>query len=847
MGIRPTTLSCIVIASGVALQLGGARMATASDDPGLARFEFFERRVRPLLADRCYECHSASAAEPKGGLRLDTRSGMVKGGSRGPAIVPGDADQSLIVNAIRYQSEDLQMPPKAMLTADEIDAIVAWINSGAPDPRTDATATSGPNSMNRELDERQRWVFQPPAEPSVPAVKNHEWPRGDVDRFILAKLEERGLAPARDADKRTLIRRATFDLIGLPPTPEEIDAFLADESPDAFARLVDRLLASPHYGERWGRFWLDLVRYADTAGDNSDYPVPQLYKYRDWVMDALNRDMPYDEFIRQQLAGDLMPSASDDEKYAKIIATGYIASARRFGSVVDDYPQHLTIEDTIDNLGRTFLGLSINCARCHDHKFDPITSEDYYGLYGFFSSTRYPWPGIELDKVQRDFVPLVPPAEVAAMTRERGAKKAEFDSEVKRLESEKAAADKERREAEQAKRGAEHAKPDDTPDLSTFDARIGDARKRVEELDKAIKDAKKRREEFEKSPLPFETAYAVAEGKQIGHARMQIRGDPKKLGDEVPRRFPKIFGGQLLSAGERGSGRRELASWIADPANPLTARVKVNRIWQHHFGHGIVPTPSDFGRQGRAATHPELLDYLARRFVESGWSVKATHRLIMLSRTYQLSSHDEELNERNAAIDPANVYLWRFNRRRLDAESIRDAMLAVSGQLDRTRGGPHPFPPQTSWDFTQHKPFKAVYETNHRSVFLMTQRIQRHPYLATFDGPDTNASTAGRVSSTTPLQALYLMNDAFVHEQAAQFAARLLASATDDHARLELAYVLAFGRPPTGDDQSATASFLQQLRARFATTGAGAEVVEQSAWQGCARVIFRMNEFVYVD
>jgi hypothetical protein len=765
---------------------------------------------------------------------------------------------------------------------------------------------SASSTGSRDVDhERRQWVFQAPLDPPLPTVGNREWPRNAIDHFILARLEPLGLAPVGDADRRTLIRRATFDLVGLPPTPQEIDAFLQDESHNAFAKVVDRLLESPHYGERWGRYWLDLVRYADTAGDNSDYPVPQLYKYRNWVIDAFNRDMPYDEFIRQQLAGDLLPSRSDQEKYSKIIATGYIAIARRFGSVVDDYPQHLTIEDTIDNVGRTFLGLTINCARCHDHKFDPITTEDYYGLYGFFHSTRYPWPGIELDKVQRDLVPLVPAEQAAPVMEERAAQLAGVDAELKRLESEKSQAAKQLKGAEEAKKqqeerdkaasqaGDTHHRVGDTPhpvgdtphSFSTplaargdgpevrgvghgggdndVAARIANIRERIKELDKQTAETKKKREELEKVPLPFDTAYAVAEGNKIANAHLQVKGDPKKLGDEVARRFPTVFGGQTLPADEQGSGRMALAAWIADARNPLTARVMVNRVWQHHFGRGLASTPSDFGRQGQPATHPELLDHLAWRLIDSGWSIKAMHRLVMSSRTYQLGSAElcagptrigasqhVELGSRTPdprELDPNNAFYWRFNRRRLDAEAIRDAMLDISGQLDRTTGGAHPFPDPRKWDFTQHKPFKAVYETNRRSVYLMTQRIQRHPYLAIFDGPDTNSSTAQRVTSTSPLQALYLMNDAFVHEQARHFAERVIGEQPTDPARIERAYALAFGRLPSSGELVQGELFMTRVRESLLAAGVGSDQVARQAWESFARVLLRTSEFVYVE
>lgn len=389
--------------SGVEIWQGEYDGPQPADPEALA---FFEKRIRPLLVEHCYECHSASAREVQGDLLVDSRRGLRRGGYSGPAIVPGDSRQSLLLKAVRYDNPELQMPPAGKLAPDEIADLEAWIESGAADPRAATFAAAKKPTIDFDA-ARQAWSLAPIVEPRVPAATDSDWPAGDIDRFILAKLAERRLRPRGDAGKRALIRRATYDVTGLPPTPDEVTAFLSDDAPDAFARVVDRLLDSPAYGERWGRYWLDVVRYADTAGDNSDFPIPQMYLYRNWVIDAFNRDLPYDEFIRQQLAGDLTPGDDALDRRHRTIATGYLANARRFGSRVDDYPRHLTIEDTIDNLGRAFLGLTLNCARCHDHKFDPVSTEDYYALYGFFHSTRYPWPGIELEQKQRDLVPLV--------------------------------------------------------------------------------------------------------------------------------------------------------------------------------------------------------------------------------------------------------------------------------------------------------------------------------------------------------------------------------------------------------------------------------------------------------
>ncbi len=790
--------------------------------------EFFEKKVRPVLVKHCYSCHSAQSKKLKGDLRLDTRDGARKGGLSGPAVVPGDPAKSLLIQAVRHV-EDLKMPPDGKLSANEIADLTAWVKMGAPDPRTGTTIVKGIDFAKA----RRSWPFEPVRRPAIPKIANLKSQTSNpVDAFILAKLHAKGLKPVGAADRRTLIRRATYDLIGLPPTPEEIDVFLNDQSPQAFAKVVDRLLASPHYGERWGRHWLDVVRYSDTAGDNSDYPIPQMYRYRNWVIDSFNRDLPYDDFIRQQLAGDLLPAKDGADRNRKIIATGYLANSKRFGSYEDArYPWYLTYEDTIDNLGRAFLGLTIGCARCHDHKFDPITQADYYALYGFFSSTRYPRPGIELDKVQHDFVPLASPQEVAAFQKERQQKQADLNGKVRKLEADKKAAENRLAEAEKTKNGKEREK------------KIADLNKQVNDFKKKISAARKAAEDFAKQPAPFETAYAIAEGKtegkkKVGDACIQIKGDPERLGPEVHRRFLEVLGAQKLPGGEKGSGRLHLANWIADANNPLTARVMVNRVWHYHFGKGLVPSPNNFGKLGGEPTHPELLDFLADEFVKSGWSVKKLHRLIMLSDAYQRSSREDEANSK---IDIANDYLWRFDRRRLDAESIRDTLLAVGGNLDRTpMDEPHPFPPMAKWNFTQHNPFKAVYDSNRRSVYLMTQRIQRHPFLALFDGADTNASTATRITSTTPLQALYLMNNPLVHAQAKKFAERLLAERSQDPDRIERAHVLLYGRPPTAEEKKLALDYLKKAAAESGGNRA-------AAWESLSRALFLSNEFVYVD
>ena len=818
-------------------------------------FQFFESRIRPLLAEHCYECHSAQAKKTKGGLRLDSREGWSKGGDSGPAIVPGKPDDSLLIKGIRHWDKEFKMPPEKPLTPPQVADLVQWVKLGAPDPRTNApalaaTAPAKPAYGISVEEGRKHWAYQPVKAQPLPKLKDKVWPRNDVDHFTLARMEKAGVTPAPDADPRTLIRRLTFDLTGLPPTAEETEAFVSECRSgssfvihhSSFSTLVDRLLASPHYGERWGRHWLDLVRYADTCGNASDYPVPQAYKYRNYVIAAFNADKPYDRFIREQLAGDLLNAKLETQNPELAIASGYLAISRHFGGGGGE--PHLTIEDSIENLGRTFLGLSLSCARCHDHKFDPVPQTDYYALYGILSSTRYPHAGSEGMNRPKDLVPLVSKTELEAFQTKQREQLAALDADIKKLEADKAAADK-------------------LPDPA-------EKKTKAAEATKAIADAKAKQKQLTDT-VPYELAYAVVDAKP-GNARLHVRGDPKRLGDEVARHFPQILGGQALPTNCATSGRLELSDWIADAANPLTARVLVNRLWQHHFGRGLVTTPNDFGARGQAPTHPELLDFLAKKFIESGWSVKAMHKLILTSRTWQLASGAEfapaniasaekrtglaslfsagkssasptELFARNYTKDPNNSLWWRADRRRLDAESIRDALLYVSGDLDETVGGAHPFPPVNTWGFTQHNQFFANYDNRQRTVYQMQQRLRKHPFLALFDGADPNSSTAVREPSTTPLQSLFMMNDKFAHEQAAKFAARIQQGEPDEARQIQRAFLALYARPPLPDELRLASDYLAQFREKLVAKKLPAD----QAWPSLSRALLGANEFLYLD
>ena len=897
MSKRTVIKSLITLAvSGIFLtaSLRPAQTATQPQEPLREGLEFFEKRIRPALAENCYACHSEKSRKPQGGLLLDSIEAMLKGGVSGrPAIVPGDPEKSLLIRAIRHSDAKLQMPVGGKLPDQVIKDFEAWVKMGAPAPRGAPAIASNQPAYN--FDEAKKfWSFQPVKDHKPPKVKNAGWVKSPIDRFILAKLEEKGLKPVADADKRALIRRATIDLTGLPPTPEEVEAFLMDTSPIAFEKVVDRLLGNQAYGEKWGRHWLDVVRYADTAGDNSDYPVIAAYRYRNYVIESFNKDKPYDQFIREQIAGDILAklesSAAEIEKsrQERIIATGYLAISRRFGS--RNKEMNLTIDDTIDNLGKAFLGLSVSCARCHDHKFDPIPQRDYYALYGVFNSIRYSFPGAEIYPRPAEMVALVGGKEGENFYN-RQKELSEIDDAIERLKGERGVAARNKKMKEEAaakaeapppasKEASKEAKPPEAKrDNETGAEKKNGARKNDESLpadydrdlannrnaqaSKRMPDeveaewtrVHSRQSELHRRYISTPKAYAVIEGLPA-NSRIHRKGDPRSLGDEVPRGFLTILGGPQVPKDHRGSGREFLAGWLADAKNPLTARVMVNRIWAYHFGKGIVQTPNDFGARGATPTHPELLDWLTSRFIEGGWSIKKMHRMILLSHAYRLSSGESapralasgpRLIAANSAIDVNNDYLWRFNRRRLEAEEIRDSVLAVSGALDRTMGGEHPFPPEPTWRFSQHEQFFAVYDTNRRSVYLMQQRLKKHPFFEVFDGADTNATTDNRAQSVTPVQALFLMNSPFMHEQSDRFAVRVGMAYDTLRERIDYAFRLAYGRAARPEEVREAENYLRRTRLELQASGAPVDQLNRKALASYLRVVMSSNEFLYVD
>ncbi len=1139
MRIAPERLLVATLLAGAT---PGMAPAQPPEKPSPEGIEFFESKIRPLLVARCYKCHSAEAGKAKGDLALDTRAATLKGGETGPAVVPGEIEKSLLIRAIRYTDPELQMPPSGKgipkLTAAQVADFEAWVRSGAPDPRAEAAAPAAAGSADAALP--PDWAFSPPKDHPLPAVRNEGWPQNPIDHFILARLEAKGLPPAPPADKRTLLRRATIDLTGLPPTPEEAAAFEADAAPDAFARVVDRLLASPRYGERWGRHWLDVVRYADardTRGLGGDVDIGEAWRYRDWVVDAFNRDMPYDQFIVHQIAGDLLPPKEPGGVNVDgLVATGFLTLGE-WGTGDADKEKMVTdiVDDQVDVVGRALMGLTVACARCHDHKFDPITAADYYALAGFFFSTHIiPEPGAKTAGSPMLRTPLVPAAEAEAFTRHT-ARVAELEKQIGTVTEEKvggfarallpktaeyalAAWDyRVRPDAESGlspekfagRRGlhpyalrrwidflgfggggdyrpfdatlrdvrgnagvhgwkgepecpsllvnttdrevpiltfvlpprsaAVHPGPDGAvavvwkspvtgtvkiagrvadadpkggdgiawaidhrtaartrtlaagkfpnggaqtiedgktaEGLGPFEVAVGDRielivyptgdyycdtttvdltlarvdgpatepgtksatwnlaqdlvgdplqgnphadgrgnagvwsfhamasgrRERspsaavraaqeawarvVDEsaahgndrgvIERAVADLQKQvdgadsknelakelagpggpfrpadadaaivlsevtaelakmREELEalkKSPPPAPpVALAAREGgvpksahEGFHDAKIHIRGSYARLGDTVPRGFPRVLAGDAQPAIPPGtSGRLELARWIASSAHPLTARVMVNRIWQHHFGEGLVRTPGNFGKLGERPTHPELLDALARQFVDSGWSVKAMHRAMMLSAAYQQSSRG---TRECMQADPDNRLFGRMNRRRLEAEPLRDALLVAAGRLDPAAGGPSVRDPMTP----------------RRMLYLMSIRSDRATFGTLFDAADSAAQVDRRAVSTVAPQALYLMNNAFALEQSQALAKRILAAdAKNDAVRIRFAHLLLYARPPEPEEVAIGLDLLAKVRARSAS--------DDAAWQAYAQILLCANEFIYVD
>jgi hypothetical protein len=848
--------------------------AAPADAEGL---EFFEKKIRPVLVDKCYSCHSAESKKLKAGLRLDTREGTLKGGESGAAsVVPGDPDHSLLLKAIKAGKDDeLRMPPKGdRLPAEVIADFAAWIRRGAPDPRGGAES--------KGLDQakaRQHWAFQAPKEPPLPAVKQKDWVRSPIDAFILARLESSGMKPSAQADRRTLIRRASFDLTGLPPTMEEIEAFVKDPAPDAWERLLDRLLASPRYGERWARHWLDVARYSDTKGYvfQEERRYPYSYTYRDWVIGALNDDLPYDQFLIQQIAADRLKLGDDKRPLA---AMGFLTLGRRFLNRLPDI-----IDDRLDVLCRGTMGLTVACARCHDHKFDPIPTKDYYSLYGVFASSIEPKDLPLIGLGQKTPANLEYEAEAAKLQGEVTKYRQERHAKIlESLRQPKAIADylmavheaksmkgedmksfaqkkdliapmierwkaylektkepifaewREKPSREAADRLAaallktELLKADDSPTMVA----LADVEKLYNRADRDKQRQLENKVDALKASHPGAPQRAMTmEDGPVQEPHVFVRGNPNNQGEKVPRQFLSILSPDPREPFKDGSGRLELAGMIASKDNPLTARVMVNRVWGYHFGAAIVRTPSDFGFRSDAPTHPELLDWLALRFVEQGWSLKKLHKLILSSAAWQQKSDDVAAYKER---DPDNRLVWKCSRQRLDFEAMRDSLLAVSGQLDLTMGGravqlsENPTAKQKQQAETIINtigdPTQETY-AKRRSVYLFIDRQNLPGTFRNFDFASPDTHSPQRYSTTVPQQALFLMNSPFITEQVGALLKRPeIDGEREMEGRIRRLYRLLFGREPAADELEIGRKFLG-VELRRAGPVAGAP----SVWQ----------------
>jgi mono/diheme cytochrome c family protein len=720
---------------------------SSAADPTPAQLQFFEGHIRPIFANHCYKCHSQQAEKVKARLWLDTREDLLRGGESGAAIVPGDPENSLLIKAVRYTDPDLQMPPKGQkLTDSEIADLVAWVKMGAPDPRTGAA------NQKAWTDPKKHWAWQPLTKPPLPAVHDSAWVKTPIDQFILAKLEDKGLKPNPPADKRTLIRRATFDLIGLPPTPEEVEAFVKDDSPEAFAKVVDRLLASPHYGERWGRHWLDVARYSDTKGQirrqREDPNYPYAWTYRDYVIRSFNEDKPYNVFMAEQLAADRLPGTATNAP--SLAALGFLTVGDRFMGMPNDI-----INDRIDVVTKGFLALTVTCARCHDHKFDPIPQQDYYSLHGIFASCAEPSVEPVISKITSG--PEYHDYYTKRMALER--EKESLESKFKELRAKK-----------------------DRTGLRDLQRDFRRNTTQIARLEMSHPAAPARAMVLLDSPKPH-------------NSPVFVRGDPGNKGPIVPRHFLGVLSGPNRPAFTNGSGRLELAQAIISKTDPLPARVMINRIWLHHFGEGFVSTPDDFGTMSELPSHPELLDYLASRFIEEGWSLKSMHRSILLSSVYQESSAN---NPRYAQIDPNNRLLWRANIRRLEFEALRDSLLAIGGTLDLTLYG-------RPVDLT-----KAP-SSNRRTIYGHVDRSDVTDVLINFDFANPDLPSGRRHETTVPQQALFLMNSPLVVEQAKRLVARPdFRRCQDDAARVQFLYERIYQRPPRPEEVKLGLDFMAQ-------------------------------------
>jgi hypothetical protein len=762
--------------------------AFSAEEPAPAELEFFEKRIRPLLIQRCGECHDKKSGDKNGELALDSGAALRKGGSRGKLFVVGKPEESLLIKAVRYADEELQMPPEGKLAEPEIALLTEWVRRGAALPN-DAFVEGATKGIDIAAG-KTFWSFQPLQKSELPAVKTPEWAQTRTDRFILARLEANGITPAAEADRRTLLRRLAFDLTGLPPSMQDVDEFIADTRPDAYERVVDRLLRSPRYGERVARPWLDLARYTDTVA-NWLKGTENAWLYRDWVVQSMNEDRSYDEFVRLQLAADQISNTSPED----LAALGFLGLSPTYWKELRLAPNVIQTvvaeewDERIDAVSRTFLGLTVSCARCHNHKFDPVTVEDYYGLAGVFASSQL------ADR------PLLSDAEAEVVRKARD-QRTQWEAELKKIED---------KSSEPAKKlqGQIAELVSATPNIDRPWAHV------VEDASVYV------------LPNGEDATKVDIRRGEVRDVPIFRRGSPSNLGDVIPRRFLAVLSPGEPARFQHGSGRIDLADAIMTSARPLSARVIVNRVWAQHFGRGLVSTVSDFGRQGERPSHPELLDDLALRFLENGGSLRWLHRELVLSATYRQQS----TGGAGSSTDPDNRWLGRMPRRRLDVEAWRDAILAGTDQLDSRVGGP---------SIALEAP-----ANNRRTLYGTVGRHEQNEMLKLYDFPEPSTHSPNRVPTTTPLQQLFVLNSPFVERCAAALAdmAAKPSSGAETPAttgqRIEKCYQHLVQRKPTAAEVSLGVQFLGNSVAGGSS--------EADAWKLYALALLSLNEVMFVD
>ncbi|VAX39923.1 FIG00929654: hypothetical protein [hydrothermal vent metagenome] len=784
------------------------------------QLDFFEEKIRPILVKHCYECHSAKADEMDSDYSVDTRMGVRLAGSSGKrAIIPGNPNGSYLLKLINHEIKDLEMPPeKEKLPKTVIADFKKWIEMGAPDPRN-----GNPLKMRLEADKKksqQLWSLQRPVKTKLPKVKNKNWSKHPVDQFVLAQLERKKLQPVEEASPEALLRRVYFDLTGLPPSPAVVEAFVKNSSPVAYAKVVDTLLKSPRFGERWGRHWLDLARYAESSGMEFNFTYPYAWPYRDYVINSLNKDKPYDRFITEQIAGDLLPAKNLKEREENLIATGLLAvGPKRHDASPTVYNMDLA-DDQIKVVSETFLGLSVGCARCHDHKFDPIPTKDYYALASIFRSTKT-LTGTRIIKYSRYKSAAIP---FGPNAKELNKKYQVYLTQLdKRTKVMLALNNKLTKQKGNNKKSEKN-------------------KKEIAQLKVKIKETKKKLKEFKKSAPPQPNyAMGVNAGKTTD-LYVAIGGIVRTRGEKAPRGFlTAVKVRNTPQIGKKSCGRLELAQWITDPSNPLVARVMVNRIWQHLLGRGLVTTPNNFGALGKAPSHPQLLDYLAVTFAEKKWSVKKMIRFIVLSRTYQLATHRNQANE---LIDPKNIFLWKATSRRLEVEPLRDAILAASGELNLT-------PPQGSTvtklgqKLARYIPYEKINPANkHRSVYVPIVRNYEMHIMQEFDFASSSLVVGKRSETTTAKQALFLLNNDFIIKQAEAMARLLLKQKPQSiGARIRLAYIRTLSRQPTATELNTVKQYITRAEKKLLKTHPDAQQRRQLVLASFVQMIFGSAEF----